>query len=107
MSRVESAFERLDAAQIRYSRSMYDPIFKVSREGGSLKLEMETEIEDLNIHYSFDGSIPDNYYAKYTKPLMIPHDATDVKVVTYRNGIQMGKHITMPVVEMAKRATKK
>lgn len=107
VARVENEFERMDMAEIKYSRSMFDPIFKTSAEGSGLKLQMETEVEGLDIHYSFDGSLPDNYYPKYSKPLVIPKDAIDVKVVTYRDGKQVGKQIKLPVTELEKRVKRK
>ncbi len=107
VSRVENEFQRMDYAQVKYSRSMYDPIFKVSPEGNGLKLSMDTEVGGLDIYYSFDGSFPDNYYPKYTDPLIIPEDALDVRVVTYRNGKQVGRQIKLPVAELEKRVKRK
>jgi hexosaminidase len=107
VAKVENEFTRMDEAQIKYSRSMFDPIFKTSADGNNLKLEMNTEIEGLDIYYSFDGSFPDNFYPKYSKPLIIPKDAVDVKVVTYRNGLRSGKIITLPVAELEKRVRRK
>jgi hexosaminidase len=107
VGRVENEFDRMDVAQIKYSRSMYDPIFKTTREGDNLKLEMDTEIEGLDIYYSYDGSNPDNFYPKYSSPLLIPKDAMDVKVITYRDGKQAGKQINLPVAELEKRVKKK
>jgi hexosaminidase len=78
--RVEKEFERMDEAGVRYSRSMFDPIIKTTAEGTGTKLQMDTEIEGLDIYYSFDGSIPDNFYPKYSNPLIIPKDALEVKV---------------------------
>lgn len=107
VKRVENEFERMDVAEIKYSRSMYDPIFKTSADGDKIKLEMETELDDLDIHYSYDGSEPDNFYPKYTQALIVPKDAEFVRVVTYRNGKQAGKQIYMPYAELQKRAKKK
>lgn len=107
VSRVENEFNRMDYAQIKYSRSMFDPIVKVAAEGSGIKLTLETEIEGLDIYYSFDGSFPDNYYPKYTKPLIIPRDALDVNVVTYREGVKVGKNIKLTVAELEKRVKRK
>jgi hexosaminidase len=107
VERVENEFVRMDSANIKYSKSMYDPIFKTTAEGNSLKLQMETEVEGLDIYYSYDGSFPDNYYPKYTQPLIIPKDALKVNVVTYRGGKQMGRQISLPVAELEKRVPKK
>ena len=105
--RVESQFNRFDVAEIKYAPSMYDPIFDVSKEGEQLKVTMSTEVEGLDIYYSFDNSFPDKFYPKYTQPLIVPKDAVNLKVVTYRNGKQIGRQILMPVAEIRKRADKK
>jgi hexosaminidase len=105
--RVEAAFERMDEAEIKYSRSMYDPLFKAALAKDQVKLTLQSELDDVEIHYSYDGSNPDNYYPKYSEPLLIPKDAMNVKVVTYRNGKQVGSTINMPVAELEKRAGKK
>jgi hexosaminidase len=105
--RVEQQFERMDEAGMKYSRSMYDPLFKASWSKGQIKLDFSTELDDLDIYYSYDGSNPDNHYPKYSQSLIVPKDATVVKVITYRDGKQVGKQIDMPVAELEKRAGKK
>jgi hexosaminidase len=103
--RVEKHFERFDAAEKKYATTMYDAIFIPKKDaGGNLQIELTTEVEGLDIHYTFDESNPDNYYPKYTSPLSVPKDALTLKVVTYRNGHQLGKQINMPVEELKKRA---
>lgn len=107
VSRTEKHFDRFDVAQIKYSRSMYDPIFNFSREANStIIIDLKTEIEGLNIHYSFDETFPDHFYPAYNEPLRLPKDAVNLWVVTYRGNQQMGKLIKMPVEEMKKRIKK-
>lgn len=107
VSRVESEFERMDVAGIKYSTTMYDPIFNVKRENDRLRLQLSTEVNGLDIYYSTDGSNPDNFYPKYKEPMLVPKDAQHVKVVSYKDGKQVGKQINMPVTELEKRAGKK
>ncbi len=103
--RVEKHFERFDAAQMNYAPSMYDPIFKVTKKGSSqVVVEMSTEIEGLDIHYSFDNSFPDNFYPKYSTAVEVPKDAAAMKVITYRNGKPIGRMMVMTRAEMNKRA---
>ena len=103
--RTEVQFERMDQAQVKYSRAMYDPIFSVKKDDkGALQVELSTEVEGLDIYYSFDNSQPDNFYPKYTSPLSIPKDASMLKAVTYRDGKPIGRQIDMPVAELQKRA---
>jgi hexosaminidase len=103
--RAEKQFERLDVAEIKYSPSVYDPIFKVSKnEKSELVVDLSTEIDGLDIYYCFDNSFPDNFYPKYVTPLAVPKDAANLRVITYRGGKPIGRMITMPVDEMKKRA---
>lgn len=102
--KVEAHFNRLDAAGIKYSRSMYDPAFAAAKAAGNeWAVTLSTEIEGLNIHYSFDNSFPDQYYPRYTVPVTIPKDAKLMRVVTYRNGVQVGRIISMPIEDLKTR----
>lgn len=65
---------------------------------------METEIDGLDIHYSFDNSFPDQFYPKYSNPIDVPKDASTMKVITYRNGKPIGRMMVMTREEMNKRA---
>jgi hexosaminidase len=105
--RVEEHFSRFNEAEIKYAPSMYDPIFDVNKEGEQLKVEMSTEIDGLDIYYSFDNSFPDRFYPKYTQPVPVPRDAVAMKVITYRGKEPIGRMIVMPVAELKKRADKK
>lgn len=106
--KVEQHFKRLDAEQIKYAPSVYDPIFKVSRTADKkLKVELNTEAAGLDIYYSFDNTFPDNFYPKYTGPLTPPDDAVMLKVITYEGNKPVGRMIYMPIEELNKRADKK
>lgn len=106
--RLEKHFKRLDVADIKYAPSVYDPIFKVNKTtDGQLKITLSTEVKDLDIHYSFDNSFPDNHYPTYTSPLTPPEDAVTLKVITYEGDKAVGRMIAMPIKELEKRADKK
>ena len=103
--RVEKHFERFDMAQMKYAPSMYDPAFEVSKNNqNKVIIKMTTEIDGLDIHYSFDNSFPDQFYPKYSGPLEVPKDAATMKVITYRNGKPIGRMMVMTRAEMNKRA---
>ena len=103
--KVEDNFVRMDKRQIKYSRALFDPIFTVKKDiQDSILIELNTEVEGLDIHYSFDNSHPDNFYPRYLKPLYIPKEALMLKVVTYRDGKVMSRQIDMPVKELRRRA---
>ena len=105
--RTEGIFERMDIEQVKYARSMFDPIFTVKKDltaNDSISVTLSTEVTGLDIHYSFDNSNPDAFYPKYTGPLSIPKDASVLKVITYRDGKPLGRQIDMPVTELKRRA---
>jgi hexosaminidase len=104
VKRVEAHFPRLDASKTKYAPSMYDPDFKVAKKAkDQLEVTLTTELEGLDIHYSFDNSFPDEFYPKYEKPLLVPKDASLLKLISYRNGKQVGRMIIMPIEELKKR----
>jgi hexosaminidase len=107
-SRVENQFNRWDISDDRYSKAMYDAIVAATKDDkGNLYANLSTELSGMTIYYSFDESNPDNYYPKYSKPVLVPKDAATMKIVTYRDGKQIGKQINIPITELAKRAPKK
>lgn len=107
-ARVEKHFGRYDVAEIKYAPSVYDPIFKVSRKADQqLSVELRTEVEGLDIYYSFDNTFPDHFYPKYTGPLTPPKESVMLKVITYRGKKPVGRMIAMPIAELQKRADKK
>ena len=104
-ARVEKHFERYDVAEKKYAPSIFDPIFKATKNGsGQIQVELSTEVQGLNIYYSFDNSFPDKFYPEYKEPLIVPKDASNLRVITYRNGKPIGRMTTMPVSELKKRA---
>ncbi len=104
VAKVENNFGRMDLQDIKYSRTMFDPIFTVSNApNDSLLITLKTEVQGLDIHYSFDNSHPDQFYPIYTQPLLVPKDAVMLKVITYRGREKMGKQIDMPVSELKRR----
>ncbi len=103
--RTEQHFARLTAANVKYAPSIYDPIVEVSKkDSATIVIKLGTEIEGLSIHYSFDNSLPDQYYPKYSSALIVPKDAAAIKMITYRDGKPSGRMIVIPVAELRKRA---
>ena len=105
VQRTEQQFQRLDAAEVKYAPSMYDPIVEVSKKDTTtIIVKLSTEVEGLAIHYSFDNSYPDNFYPSYSSALTVPKDASTMKMITYRNNKPIGRMMVMPVEELKKRA---
>jgi len=107
-AKVEQHFKRFDIAETKYAPSVYDPIFKATRTPDkNLLIDLSTEVEGLDIYYSFDNSYPDHFYPKFTEPLAAPKDATLLRVITYKGTQPVGRMLNMPIEELHKRAGKK
>ncbi|KAB7732488.1 family 20 glycosylhydrolase [Rudanella paleaurantiibacter] len=95
VQRMETHFGRADAANINYAKAIYDPIIRAVQKDGKLMLELEGEIPGLDIHYTFDDTMPDAQSAKYTQPVAVPDGPITLRVITYRNGQPVGHLITL------------
>lgn len=104
VKRVEAQFKRYDIREIKYAQSMYDPIINTNNIKGVLGIELATEIDGLDMYYSFDNSFPDNFYPKYSTQLTPPKDAVMLRVITYRGNSPIGRMITIPLEDLKKRA---
>lgn len=105
VGKIEDHFKRFNVAEVKYAPSMYDPEFSVTKnDKNELTVSLATEINGLDIYYSFDNSYPDHFYPKYTGPVSVPKDANLMKVITYRGNQPIGRMNNMPVAELKKRA---
>ncbi|HXM41396.1 MAG TPA: family 20 glycosylhydrolase [Bryobacteraceae bacterium] len=97
--RVEMQFQRLDAAQVNYARTMYDvALTQVQDAAGRAAVRMATELGGCDIYYTFDGTNPDPFTPKYAgEPVPIPGDASVVKAVAWRGGHASGRVLTLMV----------
>ncbi len=102
--RVEQHFLRADMADINHSCSMYNAIIRPYLMDGVPQIELDCEIAGTDIYYTFDNTDPDSHTPKYSSPLGIPKDATWLRVVTWRDGKQVGKVITLTIADLVKRA---
>jgi hexosaminidase len=109
VQKTEAHFERLAKADINFATSMYDAIVIPSKNStGELQIKLNTEIDGMDMYYSFDNTYPDHHSAKYKKDelLSIPKDADHFRVITYRNDKPVGRMISIPLDELSKRVKK-
>ena len=105
--KVEAQFEKLDAAEVVYAKSMYDPIVTTQlNTKGELIVKMEGEVEGLDIYYTIDDQMPDKYSDKYTAPFVLPEDVLSVRIIAYRDGKPIGKYLNIPKTSLQSRAKK-
>jgi hexosaminidase len=107
ITKTEQQLQIFDRDSINYARSFYDAIIIPSRDtNGNLQLQFDTEIEELEIYYSFDNTYPDRFSSHYNKiqgKINIPKDAETLRVVTFRQSRPIGKMITVPLADLEKR----
>ena len=101
--RVEKQFDRSAIAGINFSTAIYDAIINVQSKDGKMTIDMESEMPGLDIFYSFDGSMPNTFSAKYANPFDLPEGPVTLRVVTYRNGKQIGHLITLKPEDLKNR----
>jgi hexosaminidase len=107
VTRVEDHFQRFDAAGINYAPSMYDAIISVKKDkDGQLLIELRTDVDNLDIYYTYDNSVPNQYHQKYKGPISFPTGADNFKVTTFRDGKQIGRLITLKTEDLEKRVKK-
>ena len=84
---------------------MYDVIIHGVKKGEKeYQVKLSTEVEGLDIYYTFDGTNPDPYQKKYTGALLsIPKGASQIRVNTFRNNQPVGKQINFPLKELENR----
>jgi hexosaminidase len=103
--RMELNLRRLDAAQVNYSRAVYDAgLTPMRNSAGKLSLQMSTELAGCDVYYTFDGTNPDRYMPKYQgEPVEVPGGAYVVKAVAYRGGQPSGRVLSLTVKELTVR----
>ncbi|GAB2515248.1 beta-N-acetylhexosaminidase [Spirosoma aerophilum] len=102
MKRVEAHFNRFDAQDVNYARSVYNPIVTLKKHPmGMMEVTLSHELPDTYLYYSVDNTVPDDHFPLYTQPFLMPKGADRVKVIAYQNGKPIGKmvEVMMPVVE--------
>ena len=103
IKRVQNQFLRFDAADINYSKAIYDPIVKSSMSSGRLMLEISSEVPGMDIYFTIDGTMPDNHSPKYKQSSALPDNPFTLRVISYINGKPAGHLITLSSDELKKR----
>ncbi len=109
VQKTETHFTRMAKADINFSRSFFDAVVIPSKDAqGQLQIQVETEVDSLDVYYTFDNTYPDHHSARYIKNelLSIPKDADGFRVITYRDGKPIGRMLTLPLDELSKRVKK-
>jgi hexosaminidase len=103
VKRMETHFDRADVAQINYSKAIYDAIVETSISNGKLRLKLASEAPGLDIYYTIDDTMPDQFSTRYNQPIDLPEGPVTLRVITYRNGKPIGHLITLSRDALQKR----
>jgi hexosaminidase len=105
--RMEDHFQRFDFAKRNYAESVYDPVISVKKnDEGNLVIKIEPQIHGLDIHYTLDNNIPDQYSARYGSEIVFTPDVDQLRLATFRNGKQIGRLISLRIDELQRRVKK-
>ena len=66
--RLSLQMKRLDAQEVRYAVSAFSPWIDNKGNGENIEITLKTEVNNLNIHYTLDGSEPNSSSTLYKKP---------------------------------------
>ncbi|QBN19185.1 beta-N-acetylhexosaminidase [Flavobacterium nackdongense] len=94
-ARVEQHFKRFDAIEKPISKAVYDPIVTTKMVDGKMMCTLAAELSNVELYYTIDGTFPAKYSPKYTHPFEIPKGDITFRVVAYRNGVQIGRMLTI------------
>jgi hexosaminidase len=106
VNKLDQHLIRYDIAEKKYATCHNDAMIdsRLSKDG-RLQVELSTEVNGLQVYYSFDNTFPDYFYPVYRGgPLFPPEECSMMRVVTYRGKQQVGKMITITREELMKRA---
>jgi len=102
--RMETHFDRYDVAQINYSKAVYDPIIYTKKIKNEYWIHMEKEISNMEIFYTLDGTMPDQYSHRYDTPFILPPGPITLRTKTFRKSLPLGHLIILDRAELEKRA---
>ncbi len=106
VQRTEAHLARLENDDINYAVSFYDAIITPSKnDKGELIIGLASELDRVDIYYTFDNTYPDDHSPVYKagEELSIPKDADTFRVITYRDGKPLGRMITVSLSDLTKR----
>ena len=103
VDRVEHHIERSGSAGINVSKALYDPFVKVEIKKNDTLLYLSCEHPQAVIHYTLDGSHPDEHSPVYTNVLNLPAGPVVLRATTFLNGRQAGRVLVLSRDELLNR----
>ena len=88
-NRLLTQFVRLDAKGVRYAVSAFSPWIDHQSKDEGIEISLKTEVNDLAIHYTLDGSVPSLSSNQYEAPFLIK-ESTTLRAQSFKNGEMIG-----------------
>lgn len=88
-NRLLTQFDKLDAQEVRYAVSAFSPWIDHKGNGKEIEISLKTEVNDLDIHYTLDGSEPSKEDALYSQPFTI-NKSTPIKARAFKDSLPVG-----------------
>jgi len=92
--RLLHANQRLDAQGVRYAVSAFSPWPHHVRNEGLIDLSFTTEVNGIDIHFTFDGTTPDTTSRKFTDPITLG-GWEKITAQSFMNGKAVGYPISL------------
>lgn len=87
--RLQMQLERLDVLDVRYAVSAFSPWINHKGVPGGVEIELKTEVNNLDIYYSLDGTVPTLQSTKYQGAFTLQESST-IKARAFRLGEAVG-----------------
>lgn len=102
MKKVEHRFQYFKNEDVNYYKSLYNRIVRaIPIEYIKYLIHLASEIDDVELYYTFNGTDPDRYSSKSNgEPLFIPREAHQIRVAAFLNGSKISKHLNLPIHEL-------
>ncbi|NKI27964.1 family 20 glycosylhydrolase [Arenibacter sp. 6A1] len=88
-NRLQTQFLRLDNQGVRYAVSAFSPWIDHTGQGDHIEIALKTEVNDLEIFYTLDGSEPTMESKSYNGSFKINH-STSIKARAFKDGEAVG-----------------
>ncbi|HEU4471074.1 MAG TPA: family 20 glycosylhydrolase [Flavisolibacter sp.] len=90
--RMEEQYKRYELLGIDYSKAVYDvqQTILVESTRSRATVTLATDVQDVQLYYTLDGTEPSSASTLYTKPFVIRASAL-IKAAAFRDGKQVGR----------------
>ena len=100
---LDAFLPRLEGKGIGYARSSFNITHNVKPANGQLSVELTCERPDVELRYTLNGEAPTSHSSLLTPHSSLPTPllvtpGTTLKAATFKDGQQVGKTLTLPLV---------